>query len=58
MSGGLWLLWKEDLQPLSLRIVFKASRFIACNITYLVPNLLFTAIFVYALARAQDKNEF
>lgn len=59
MSGGLWLLCKDaHIKPFSLFVVFKSAQFVACNIHYLVPDLLFTSIFVYAHARAPYMNDF
>lgn len=59
MSGGMWLLWKNDIiNPFSLQVIHLASRFIACRIVYLSSATSFVAVFVYAPAQLADKFDF
>lgn len=55
----MWLLWKDDLSdPFVLNVVSKSSRFMACSIKYLISNIQFLAIFIYAAPHASEKDEF
>lgn len=59
LFGGIWLLWKEDfVDPFDFTIVYKSAWFLACNNSFLIPNLLLTVVFIYAPARSKYKNEF
>ena len=58
-SGGIWLLWKTcNINPFSLNVLFKASRFISAEISLLNSQFKFVAIFIYAPARNDFKSEF
>lgn len=59
LSGGLWIMWKYcNVSPFSLVVSHKSSRFIACDIKYLLFDNSITDIFIYAPARDNQKDQF
>ena len=56
-AGGVWLLWKDDVaNPYVLSVISKSSRYIACSIKFLVSDIQFVIIFIYAPPHANAKD--
>lgn len=58
-AGGIWLLWKScNSNPFSISVIYKSTRFIACNLALLNLSFSLIVIFIYAPAKKVQKFDF